>query len=97
MATYVLLTRWTQQGIENIRESPARFDALKGLVRELGGEVKAYYLVTGQYDGITIIEAPDDETMAKIALAAAAKGNVRTETLRAFPEEEYRKIVTALP
>ena len=97
MATYIVLIRWTPQGIENIRESPGRLDAFKNLVREQGGEVKAFYMVTGQYDGVTIIDAPGDEAVAKAVLAAGGQGNVRTETLRAFSEEEYRKIVTALP
>jgi uncharacterized protein with GYD domain len=97
MATYIVLIRWTQQGVEHIRESPARLDAFKRLVGEAGGDVKAFYLVTGQYDGVALIEAPNDETVAKLALATASQGNVRTETLRAFPEDEYRKIIAALP
>ena len=58
--------------------------------------MKAFYLVAGQYDGIVIVEAPNDETMAKVTLASATRGTVRTETLRAFTEE-YRKIIAALP
>jgi len=46
---------------------------------------------------VVISEAPDDETAAKVALAIGSKGAIRTETLRAFPEDEYRKIIAALP
>jgi len=63
----------------------------------MGAELKQFYLVVGQYDIVTISEAPDDETIAKCALDVASKGNVTTETLRAFTEDEYRKIIAALP
>ncbi len=97
MATYIALGRYTQQGIQNIREGPSRTNAARKNVQALGGEFKAFYIVMGQYDFITIIEAPDDETAAKFALATASEGNVRIETLRAFTEDEYQKIVASLP
>jgi uncharacterized protein with GYD domain len=97
MPTYITLARWTQQGIEKIKESPARLEAFKQLVKSAGGEVKAFYMVTGQYDMVIVTEAPNDEAVVKVALATASKGGVRTETLRAFTEDEYRKIIPALP
>jgi len=97
MPTYITLGRWTQQGIEKVKDSPARHDAFKQLVKSAGGEVKGFYMVTGQYDIVIISEAPNDDAMAKTALATASKGGVKTETLRAFTEDEYRKIVAALP
>jgi uncharacterized protein with GYD domain len=97
MSTYVTLVRFTQQGIERIKESPARFDAAKQAGQALGVELKSWYLTMGQYDIVGVIEAPDDETMAKIALALGAQGNFRTETMRAFSVDEYRAIVAALP
>lgn len=97
MPTYITLGRWTQQGIEKVKESPARLDTFKQLVKSAGGEVKAFYMVTGQYDIVTITEAPNDDVVAKVALATAAKGGIRTETVRAFTEDEYRKIIAALP
>jgi uncharacterized protein with GYD domain len=51
----------------------------------------------GQYDLVTIAEFPDDETVARAGLAGASQGYLRTETLRAFTEVEYRKIITSLP
>jgi len=95
--TYITLGRWTQQGIEEIKESPARLDAFKQLVKSAGGEVKGFYMVTGQYDMVIVSEAPNDEALAKITLATGSRGSVKTETLRAFTEDEYRKIVAALP
>jgi uncharacterized protein with GYD domain len=63
----------------------------------MGAELKAFYLVMGQYDAVVISEAPNDETVGKLVLMIGAQGNIRTETLRAFTEDEYRKMITALP
>jgi uncharacterized protein with GYD domain len=97
MPTYITLVRYTQKGIENIKDSPARLDAAKKAFRAMGAELKQWYLVMGQYDAVVVSEAPDDETVAKLALAIGSLGSVRTETLRAFTEDEYRKIIAALP
>ena len=97
MATYVVLLNYTQQGIQKIKESPARLDAAKKAFRAMGAELKQWYLVMGRYDAVVIAEAPNDETVAKLALATAALGAVHTETLRAFTEDEYRKLIAALP
>jgi uncharacterized protein with GYD domain len=97
MPTYISLIRFTQKGMETIKEGPKRLDAAKQQFRAAGGELKAFYLVTGQYDAVAISELPNDEAVARLALANAAMGTVRTETLRAFTEDEYRKIIAALP
>ena len=97
MATYIILSNYTQKGIENIKESPARLDAVKGFFREMGAEIKGFYLVQGRYDIVIVVEAPDDETVAKLSLAVGSQGNVRTETLRAFTEDEYRGVIASLP
>ena len=97
MPTYITLSKWTQQGVEKIKDSPARLDAFKKLVQSVGGTVKGFYMVTGCYDMVIILEVPDAAAMAKVALATASKGSVSTETLLAFTEEEYRKIIAALP
>jgi uncharacterized protein with GYD domain len=75
MPTYINLVKWTQQGIENVRES----------------------LVFGQYDMVVISEFPDDEAATKAGLILGSAGSVRTESCRAFTEDEYRKIIAALP
>jgi len=97
MATYIVLLRYTQQGVEKIKESPARHDAAKKAFQAVGAELKQWYLVMGQYDAVVVGEAPDDETVAKLALAIGSQGSIRTETLRAFTEDEYRKLIAALP
>ena len=97
MPTYITLLTYTQQGVGSIKDSPARLDAAKKAFQSMGAEVKGFYLVMGQYDALVISEAPDDETAAKLALATGALGNVRTETLRAFTEDEFRQLIAALP
>jgi uncharacterized protein with GYD domain len=65
---------------------------------DAGAELKQVYLVMGQYDAVAVVEAPNDQTLAKVALAQAALGAFRsTETMRAFTEEEVAKIVAGLP
>ncbi len=97
MNTYIVLFHFTEQGRQTITEGPARVEAARQLCRSQGAEVKAFYLVMGQYDAVVILEAPNDQTVAEIGLALAARGNVRTETLRAFTEDEYRKTIAKLP
>jgi uncharacterized protein with GYD domain len=97
MATYITLLKYTEQGLKTIKESPSRLEKAKQLLRSMGGELKSFYLVQGRYDAVTISEAPNEEVVARFTLAIGAMGNVRTETIRAFTEDEYRKIVSALP
>ncbi len=97
MATYIVLAQYTQKGIENIKQSPARLDAAKTAFKAMGAEIKEFYLVSGRYDMVLIAEAPNYETVSKLALAIGSGGSIRTETLRAFTEDEYRKIIAELP
>ena len=97
MAKYVSLVKYTQKGIENIKESPNRYDAFKQLCETMGARVEGFYLTMGRYDLLVILDAPDSETLSKIILATASKGAVSTETLQAFSEEDYRKIISELP
>ena len=97
MATYIMLMHYTQKGIENVKQSPTRLDAAKKTFKAMGAELKEFYLAAGRYDIVVVAEAPNDETIAKCALDLASKGSVATETLRAFREDEYRKIIAALP
>ena len=96
MARYILLMNWTDQGVKNVRESPTRLDGAKTLAKKMGCEIREFYLTTGVNDMVTILEAPDDATLAKFNLTLAMGGNVRTTTLKAFPEDAYRKIIGSL-
>lgn len=96
MPTYIELARWTNQGLQNIRESPSRLDAARKAFAAAGVKLKEFYMVMGQYDMLIVTEAPDDATLARATLALASKGNIQTETLRAFTEDEYRNILSGL-
>ncbi len=96
MATYITLANYTDQGIRAIKEAPSRVDTAKEVAKSFGGELKAFYLTMGGYDIVSISEAPDDATAAKIALTLGSAGNVRTTTLRAFTEAEFRAIVDGI-
>ena len=97
MPTYVTLLNFTQQGIENIKEGPARLETARQAISAAGGELKAFYLTMGQYDAVAISEVPTDEAYTRIMLALGSAGNIRSETLRAFTEDEYQTIVAGLP
>jgi uncharacterized protein with GYD domain len=96
MPHFVTLVRYTQQGISKIKESPSRLDAAKKAAEGVGGKIHAWYLTMGHYDAVLISEFPNDEACAKFTLSAGALGNISTQTMKAFPEAEYRKIVGSL-
>lgn len=97
MPTYIGLLEFTEDGIENIEESPARLDQAKELAESLDSEIKEFYLTFGQYDAVTVIDAPDDETAAQLVLTVTKGGAISSETLKAFPEDEYREVIAGLP
>ncbi len=97
MPTYITLVRYTDQGARNVKDSPKRLDAAKAAFKAMGAELKQWYLALGRYDAVVVSEARDDETAVKLSMGVGALGNVRTETLRVFTEEEYRRLIAALP
>lgn len=97
MGTYIILTNYTEKGISSMKESPKRLDSARKLGKSLGVKLRDFYLCLGSHDAVAIAEAKDDESMAKFVLALASRGNVRTTTLRAFTEEQYRGITAGLP
>ena len=97
MAKYISLVNHTQKGVENIKDSPNRLDAFKQVCQSIGAKVEGFYLTMGRYGLVVIVDAPDPETVAKIILTTASRGAISTETLPAFTEEEYRKIISELP
>lgn len=96
MSHFITLIRYTQQGAAKIKESPARLDAAKKAAEKVGGKIHAWYLTMGKYDAVLISEFPNDEAGAKFMLGTGAQGNVTTHTLKAFTEDEYRKILGSL-
>jgi uncharacterized protein with GYD domain len=96
MAEYLMLFRFTTKGAEKIKESPNRVKDAKKLFEAGGAKVKAFYAFLGRYDTAFIVEAPDDETIVKLSLKLSSLGNVHTETLRAFNEDQYGTIVKGI-
>lgn len=96
MPTYIALLKWTPQGLQNIKQSPSRLDAARKGFESAGVKMKEFYMVTGRYDMIALIDAPDDAALAKAILGASSQGNIMSETCRAFTEEEYRRIISGL-
>ena len=96
MATYIVLTTFTEQGVRGIKETTKRADAVKEAARKFGVTAKEFYWTLGAYDVVVVFEAPDDASMTALGLAIAALGNVRTQTMRAFSREEMNGILAKL-
>jgi uncharacterized protein with GYD domain len=96
MTTYVMLANWTDQGIQKVKDSPRRLDTAKNALKDMGGEFKFFFLTMGDYDIVAIYEAPDDAVAARFNLQMGMLGNIRTRTLKAFPEAAYREIINSL-
>jgi len=96
MPTYIAMLKWTPQGLQSIKQSPSRLDAARKGFEAAGAKMKDFYMVTGQFDMIAVIDAPDDVALAKALLGATSQGNITSETCRAFTENEYRQIVSGL-
>ena len=97
MPTYITLVKFTDEGIKIIKESPQHVEGAKQAFSAAGGRMTAFYLVLGEYDAVVISEFPDDAVAATTFLAIASGGTARTTTLKAFTEEEYRRIIAAMP
>jgi uncharacterized protein with GYD domain len=97
MATYVILSNYTEQGIKSIKDAGNRLATRKNRFEKAGAKILASYSVMGQYDRVTIIEAPNDETIAAVVMGIGASGTTRTTTMRAFTDEEFVKIIGKIP
>ncbi len=93
MPTYVILTRFTRTGIENVAKSPERTEEAIDTIESLGGELREFFVVMGRYDGVLVADFPDDETAARAVLSLGQSGNVTTETLKAHDLDSFREIV----
>ena len=96
MTTYIVLFSLTDAGIKAAKDSQRRLDAAKKLLVDMGGEMKQFYMVMGDFDFVAICDAPDDAVMARYALQLGGLGFVRAKTLKAFPETAYREIIRSL-
>ncbi|MFB5600757.1 MAG: GYD domain-containing protein [Nitrososphaeraceae archaeon] len=96
MSYYIILWSWSEQGIEKIKNSPKRADHFNQICESKGCKVQHVFWTFGQYDGVAIVEAPNDEAMMSALLSVESEGNGRTVTLKAFTYEEAKKIIDNL-
>ena len=96
MPTYITLLNYTQQGIQNINDSPGRVEAARKAIEEIGGKLTSFHVTMGRFDAIVFMELDDDRMAATVALGVGKLGNARTETMRAFTEDEFAGIVEHL-
>jgi len=89
MATYIMLSTLTEEGAETIRDRPERIKEVNKEIEALGVKVKAQYAVLGPYDFVNIVEAPDNETVARVSIELASRGSVKIQTLAAIPIDEF--------
>jgi uncharacterized protein with GYD domain len=90
-----MLIRFTDQGIKNIKDTTRRADAARSEAERIGGKFTVYWTF-GKYDGVGILEAPNDEAAMEFGIRVGSLGNVRTTTLKAFTEEEIARVVDKL-
>jgi uncharacterized protein with GYD domain len=95
--TYIILGKYTQQGMTKIKEAPARVEAVRKAIAAAGGKMVAFYLTLGRYDFLLITEVPNAKAGTAVLLATGAQGNVTTETLHALTEAEFKTVVSSLP
>jgi uncharacterized protein with GYD domain len=93
MPIYVGLTSWTDQGVKNYRDTVARADSFRDMVRQAGGQVRELLWTLGEYDLVSVMEVPDDETHVALALQLSALGNIRTKTMRAMSADEMTSVI----
>ena len=97
MADYVMLANFTDQGLKAIKGSPSRLEETWGWADAMGGRVKYGYYTLGRYDGVAVVEFPDDQMMLSYSMRVSQMGNVHYTTLRAFPTDEAVKLIQGLP
>ena len=96
MATYIVLTSFTDQGVRSVKDTAKRADAVKEQAKKFGVTAKEFYWTLGAYDVVAIFDAPDDASITALGLAIAGGGNVRTQTMRAFSREEMNGVLAKL-
>lgn len=97
MPIYISLLKWTDRGLRDVRESPQRLDAVKRVCSAGGGKLINFYMTLGAYDVVNIAEFTSDEAYSTTLLQVASRGAVRATTLKAFTEDEYRRVIASIP
>ena len=96
MPSYIMLGRYTQQGIESVKEAPGRIAGNKERAQAAGITIKDVYMTMGEYDQVVIFEAPSDEVAMGALVGLGMQGMVRSTTMRAFTLDEMGAILKQL-
>ncbi|HEX9966901.1 MAG TPA: GYD domain-containing protein [Solirubrobacterales bacterium] len=88
MPTYVMLTNLTSEGVKTLKNNPGRVAEVNKEVEQIGARVISQYATLGQYDFVTVVEAPDEKTMAKVSVELGSRGTMTSQTLAALPAED---------
>ena len=96
MPTFIIAMNWTEQGIRNLKEAPKRAAAAREIGKKLGVDMKHLYLTNGEFDLVSIVESASGDNVAKFCMQIGALGNVRTRTVRAWPENDFMKLISEL-
>ena len=97
MSTCIALIDFTQQGLQNLHESPHRATAFKAAAKKAGVKITHLFWTLGEFDGAILFEAKDDGAATGLMLSLSSLGNVHTTTLRAFNATEFAEIVAKTP
>ena len=97
MPMFICSLNWTDQGIRSVKDAPKRAQAARDLAKKVGVEIKEVYMTSGDNDLLVIVDTPNGDNVAKFAMALGSQGNVRTRTVRAWPQSEFQKLISELP
>jgi uncharacterized protein with GYD domain len=89
MPTYIMLSTLTPEGVQTVKNNPQRIREVNEEVERLGAKVTAQWATLGHVDFISIVEAPDERTMARVSLELGSRGTGRYETLSAIPIDDF--------
>ena len=89
MPTYVMLSTLTPEGVQTVKNNPSRIREVNKEIEQLGASVKAQWAVLGRFDFVNVIEAPDEQTMARVSLELGSRGTARYESLVAIPVDDF--------
>lgn len=97
MAKFIMLIRYTDEGVRHFREFRSRLEHARRGAEELGVRIDSFYLTMGEYDAVVTIDAPDVKTAAQLSLINAANGRIRSVTMPAFSESEAAELADGFP
>ena len=89
MPTYIMLTTLTPEGVQTVKNNPQRIKEVSKEIEQLGATVKAQWATLGHFDFVNVVEAPNDQTMARVSLELGSRGTAKYETLTAIPVDDF--------